>query len=131
MKKKSLVKSLLLASILPLCSFMVDDKDDTTPKEDQQIVLGNDSNVASGENSLKVPVTATLSNQLLNVKFKGFVPVATVTVTNTTTGSSSSTTLPTTSGTIVSLPITAGMGIVTVTDEKSGESVSGEFEVEE
>ena len=43
MRKTHFVKSLMLASILPFCSFMMPETDNTTPKEEQQIVLTNAS----------------------------------------------------------------------------------------
>ena len=132
MSKKNLVKSLMLASILPFCSFMMPDTGDT-PKEEQQIILTNDIDNGVDTETLQVPVTATLSNNLLNVHFTGNIPTATISVQNALTGATvNRQTLTGVQGVTFSVPVSGlTMGTVTVTNEQSGESVSGEFEVEE
>ncbi len=130
MRTENFVKGLLLASIMSFSSIVVADENDTTPKEEQTISLRND--ILDGENeTLKVPVTATVKNQVLNVQFTGNVPIATVTVNNAQTGATiSQQTMTATSGTVSMIPLPElTMGTVTVTNEVSGETVSGEFEV--
>lgn len=131
MKRNFLVKSLLVASILPFCSFIVDDNDGITPKETQTIVLTNDIDNGVDEETLQVPATATLTGNRLNVNFTGAIPLATVAVTNPAKGITTSTSIPTVTGVSLTIPVSLGTNIVTVTNEQSGESVSGEFEVEE
>jgi len=130
MSKKNLVKSLMLASILPFCSFMMPDTGDT-PKEEQTIELKNITFDGDTE-TLQVPVTATLSNNLLNVHFTGNIPTATISVQNALTGATvNRQTLTGVQGVTFSVPVSGlTMGTVTVTNEQSGESVSGDFEVE-
>ena len=130
MSKKNLVKSLMLASILPFCSFMIPDTGDT-PKEEQQIILTNDIDNGVDTETLQVPVTATVSNNLLNVHFTGNIPTATISVQNALTGATvNRQTLTGVQGVTFSVPVSGlTMGTVTVTNEQSGESVSGDFEV--
>ena len=132
MSKKNLVKSLMLASILPFCSFMMPDTGDT-PKEEQQIILTNDIDNGVDTETLQVPVTATVSNNLLNVHFTGNIPTATISVQNALTGATvNRQTMTGVQGVTFSVPVSGlTMGTVTVTNEQSGESVSGDFEVEE
>ena len=131
MKTRHFVKSLLLASILPFCSFAVANDDDTTSTENKNVYLINTNEGAVNEETLKVPVTATLSNNVLNVQFTGSVPMATVTVSNAMTGATiSQQSLPAVNGTVTTVPVAGlAMGTVTVTNQLSGESVSGEFVV--
>ena len=132
MSKKNLVKSLMLASILPFCSFMMPDTGDT-PKEEQTIELTSRNNYGIDESTLQVPVTVTLSNNLLNVHFTGNIPTATISVQNALTGATvNRQTMTGVQGVTFSVPVSGlTMGTVTVTNEQSGESVSGDFEVEE
>ena len=111
MKRKAFLSSLVLASILPFCSFMAPDNGDTTPKEEQTIILTNGNNFGVDEETLQVPVTATVNNSVLNVRFTGTAV----------------------SGTICTVPVsglTAGIYTVSVTNNLNGQSVSGEFDVE-
>ena len=133
MKTKSFVKGLLFASVLPFCSFMMPDNGNTAPKEEQTIVLVNSNENFVDENTLQVPVTATVNNQVLNVQFTGTVPHATVRVNNALTGGTvtqqSMAALP---GTICTVPVTGltmGTYTVSVTNNVNGQSVSGDFEV--
>ena len=80
MKKQHAFKMLLLAGILPMSLSTVANDDVTTNEEQKVIDLVNDTDV--DEKTLTVPVTATVSNSVLNVNFTGTVPVASVTVTN-------------------------------------------------
>ena len=131
MKKASFVKVMMLACILPLSAFMEDDL--TNPTQEQVIDLTNDNENLSNNETLQVPVTATLSNNLLNVHFTGNIPTATISVQNALTGATvNRQTLTGVQGVTFSVPVSGlSMGTVTVTNEQSGESVSGEFEVEE
>lgn len=132
MKLKRIVKSLLLASILPFSSFTVVNDDDTTPTEEKQIVLTNKNDADSGDNTLQVPVTATLSNNVLNVQFTGTVPVATVSVSNALTGAAvAQQSMTAISGSLCRVPVSSGTYVLNVTNEQSGESVSGVVDVEE
>ena len=134
MRKTHFVKSLMLASILPFCSFMMPETDNTTPKEEQQIVLTNDIDNGVDTETLQVPVTATVNNSVLNVHFTGNVPHATVKVNNALTGGTvSQQSMSAMSGTICTVPVSGlptGFYTVSVTNNLSGESVSGEFEKE-
>ena len=134
MKRKAFLSSLVLASILPFCSFMAPDNGDTTPKEEQTIILTNGNNFGVDEETLQVPVTATVNNQVLNVRFTGTVPHATVKVNNALTGGTvSQQSMTAVSGTICTVPVsglTMGTYTVSVTNNLNGQSVSGEFDVE-
>ena len=131
MKKASFVKVMMLACILPLSAFMEDDL--TNPTQEQVIDLTNDNENLSNNETLQVPVTATVSNNLLNVHFTGNIPTATISVQNALTGATvNRQTLTGVQGVTFSVPVSGlTMGTVTVTNEQNGESVSGEFEVEE
>ena len=131
MKKASFVKVMMLACILPLSAFMEDDL--TNPTQEQVIDLTNDNENLSNTETLQVPVTATVSNNLLNVQFTGNIPTATISVQNALTGATvNRQTLTGVQGVTFSVPVSGlTMGTITVTNEQSGESVSGEFEVEE
>lgn len=132
MKKKAIVKSLLLASILPFCSFMVPDNGNTLPKEEQTIVLTNGNDFGVDNETLQVPVTATVNNGVVNVQFTGNVPMATVTVNNALTGTTvSQQTMSATAGSVSMIPVSGlTMGTITVTNNLNGASVSGNFNVE-
>ena len=84
MKVKTFFKCIMLASILPFGSIMI--ANDDTPKEEKVIALTNSSDHGSDTETLQVPVTATLSNNLLNVHFTGNIPTATISVQNALTG---------------------------------------------
>ena len=131
MKKASFVKVMMLACILPLSAFMEDNL--TNPTQEQVIDLTNDNENLSNNETLQVPVTATVSNNLLNVHFTGNIPTATISVQNALTGATvNRQTLTGVQGVTFSVPVSGlTMGTVTVTNEQSGESVSGDFEVEE
>ena len=131
MKKASFVKVMMLACILPLSAFMEDDL--TNPTQEQVIDLTNDNENLSNTETLQVPVTATVSNNLLNVQFTGNIPTATISVQNALTGATvNRQTLTGVQGVTFSVPVSGlTMGTITVTNEQSGESVSGDFEVEE
>ena len=129
MTRKTFFKSLMLASILPFCAF-ANGENDRTPEEEQLIVLSN-STINGDEQTLQVPVTATVSNNLLNVHFTGNIPTATISVQNALTGATvNRQTMTGVQGVTFSVPVSGlTMGTVTVTNEQSGESVSGDFEV--
>ena len=131
MKTIKLIQSLMLASIIPFCSFMV--ANDDVPDEEQVIALANNNDYGVDEQTLQVPVTATLSNNLLNVHFTGNIPTATISVQNALTGATvNRQTMTGVQGVTFSVPVSGlTMGTVTVTNEQSGESVSGDFEVKE
>ena len=131
MRIKTLFKCMALASILPASTMMI--ANDDVPDEEKVIALTNDSNGGMDDATLQVPVTATLSNEVLNVQFTGTVPHATVKVNNALTGGTvtqqSMTALP---GTICTVPVVGldmGTYTVSVTNNASGESVSGDFQV--
>ena len=129
MKTIKLIQCLMLASIIPFSSFMV--ANDDVPDEEQVIALANNNDYGVDEQTLQVPVTATLSNNLLNVHFTGNIPTATISVQNALTGATvNRQTMTGVQGVTFSVPVSGlTMGTVTVTNEQSGESVSGEFEV--
>ena len=131
MKTIKLIQCLMLASIIPFSSFMV--ANDDVPDEEKQITMNDlNSNDTDGQ-TLSVPVTASLSNNVLNVHVTGNIPTATISVQNALTGATvNRQTLTGVQGVTFSVPVSGlTMGTVTVTNEQSGESVSGDFEVEE
>ena len=130
MKAKTFLKCMILAGIIPFASIVM--ANDNTPKEEKVITLTNSNDVDVNEETLQVPATATLSNNVLNVQFTGTVPVATVSVTNSLTGATiSQQSMTALQGSICTVPVTSGFYNVAITNQLSGESVSGEFEVEE
>ena len=132
MKVTAFFKCVVIASIIPFTSFMV--ANDDTPKEEKVIALTNDNDGGVDEQTLQVPVTATVNNSVLNVHFTGNVPHATVSVQNALTGGTvSQQSMSAMSGTICTVPVSGlptGFYTVSVTNNLSGESVSGEFEKE-
>ena len=122
MRKSNFIKAMMLSCILPLSTAVSGNDDNVT----------NDGNIVNTE-TLQVPVTATVSNNLLNVQFTGNIPTATISVQNALTGATvNRQTLTGVQGVTFSVPVSGlTMGTVTVTNEQSGESVSGDFEVEE
>ena len=131
MKKKTL-KVLLMAGIVASTLNVFAENDPTTELDQKVIELTNDDNTGIDDKTLQVPVTATLSNNVLNVQFTGTVPVATVSVTNNLTGATiSQQSMTALSGSICTVPVTSGFYNVAITNQLSGESVSGDFEVEE
>ena len=131
--KKLHVKALLMAGIIAFSGNMFADPT-STPVEEKNVELSNDGNNIAGENTLQVPVTATVNNQVLNVQFTGTVPHATVKVNNALTGGTvSQQSMTAVSGTVCTVPVsglTSGIYTVSVTNNMSGQSVSGEFDVE-
>ncbi|MBQ8607086.1 MAG: DUF3244 domain-containing protein [Bacteroidaceae bacterium] len=131
--RKILVLFAACSCALSSFSFVVNEPENQPKEEERNIILSNNEIADSGV--LSVPVTATVNNSLLNVKFNGTVSLATVSVSNTLTGATiNSQSLPAVSGTICKLPVSGlstGVYTVSVTNEESGESVSGEFDVEE
>lgn len=132
MKAKTFFKCMMLAGIIPFSSIMV--ANDNSPEEEKVIALTNNKDYGSNDQTLQVPVTATVNNQVLNVQFTGTVPHATVRVNNALTGGTvtqqSIAALP---GTICTVPVaglTMGTYTVSVTNELSGQSVSGNFAME-
>ena len=133
MRKSNFIKAMMLSCILPLSTAVSGNDDNvTTNGEEKVIELTNDGNIVNTE-TLQVPVTATVSNNLLNVQFTGNIPTATISVQNALTGATvNRQTLTGVQGVTFSVPVSGlTMGTVTVTNEQSGESVSGDFEVEE
>ena len=131
MKAKTFFKCMMLAGIIPFSSIMV--ANDDAPKEEKVIAFTNGNNGDVDDNTLQVPVTATVNNQVLNVQFTGTVPHATVKVNNALTGGTvtqqSMTALP---GTICTVPVAGldmGTYTVSVTNNLNGQSVSGDFQV--
>ncbi len=132
MKIKTVIQCMLLASIIPASSIMV--ANDNVPDEEKVIALTNDSDHGINEETLQVPVTATVNNSVLNVRFTGTVPHATVKVNNALTGGTvSQQSMTAVSGTICTVPVsglTMGTYTVSVTNNLNGQSVSGDFDVE-
>ena len=132
MKVKTFFKCIMLAGILPFGAIMV--ANDNAPDEEKVIALTNDNDGGVDEQTLQVPVTATLSNNLLNVHFTGNVPHATISVQNALTGGTvSQQSMTAVSGTVCTVPVsglTMGTYTVSVTNNLNGQSVSGEFDVE-
>ena len=129
MKIKTLIKCMALASIIPASTMMI--ANDDVPDEEKVIALTNDSNHGINEETLQVPVTATLNNGVVNVQFTGSVPHATVRVNNALTGATvGQQSLSATAGTVSMIPVSGlTMGTITVTNNVNGQSVSGDFEV--
>jgi len=124
---------LLLTGIIATSLNVFADNDPTIGMDEKVINLSNDNGNNANNETLQVPVTATVSNNLLNVQFTGNIPTATISVQNALTGATvNRQTLTGVQGVTFSVPVSGlTMGTVTVTNEQSGESVSGEFEVEE
>ena len=132
MKVKTFFKCMMLAGIIPFSSIMV--ANDDTPKEEQVISLTNNKDYGSNDQTLQVPVNATVNNSVLNVQFTGTVPHATVRVNNALTGGTiSQQSMAALPGTICTVPV-AGLSMgtytVSVTNNVNGQSVSGNFNVE-
>lgn len=132
MKVKTFFKCMMLAGIIPFSSIMV--ANDDTPKEEQVIALTNDNDGGVNNETLQVPVNATVNNSVLNVQFTGTVPHATVKVNNALTGGTiSQQSMAALPGTICTVPV-AGLSMgtytVSVTNNVNGQSVSGNFNVE-
>lgn len=131
MKIKNLIKCMALASIIPASTMMI--ANDDVPDEEKAIALTNDSNHGINEETLQVPVTATVNNQVLNVQFTGTVPHATVQVNNALTGTTvSQQSVSAIAGTVSTIPVAGlswGTYTVSVTNNVNGQSVSGDFEV--
>ena len=129
MRIKTLIKCMALASILPASTMMI--ANDDVPDEEKVIALTNDSNHGINEETLQVPVTATLNNGVVNVQFTGTVPHATVRVNNALTGATvGQQSMSATAGTVSMIPVSGlTMGTITVTNNVNGQSVSGDFEV--
>ena len=110
---------------------MVPDNGNTLPKEEQTIVLTNGNDFGVDNETLQVPVTATVNNGVVNVQFTGNVPMATVTVNNALTGTTvSQQTMSATAGSVSMIPVSGiTMGSITVTNNMNGASVSGNFKV--
>ena len=128
--KKLTVKALLMAGIIAFSVNVFADST-STPTEEQKIELANDGVDSSNDKTLQVPVTATLSNEVLNVQFTGTVPHATVRVNNALTGATvGQQSMSATAGTVSMIPVSGlTMGTITVTNNVNGQSVSGDFEV--
>ena len=131
MRIKTLFKCMALASILPASTMMI--ANDNTPKEEKVIVLTNDNDYGVNTETLQVPVTATVNNQVLNVQFTGTVPHATVKVNNALTGGTvTQQSMTALQGTICTVPVAGldmGTYTVSVTNNLNGQSVSGDFQV--
>ena len=129
MKIKNLIKCMVLASIIPASTMMI--ANDNVPDEEKVIVLTNGNNGNVDDNTLQVPVNATVNNGVVNVQFTGNVPMATVTVNNALTGTTvSQQTMSATAGTVSMIPVSGlTMGTITVTNNLNGASVSGNFNV--
>jgi len=132
--KKSIVKALLLSGVVSLSVSTFAD-DTLTETEERIIDLTNDNGSGLNNETLKVPVTATVNSQVLNVQFTGNVPMATVSVNNAFTGATvSQKSMTALSGSFCTVPVgnlPQGFYTVSVTNEQNGESVSGEFDVNE
>ena len=129
--KKLTIKALLMAGIIAFSANVFADPI-TTPLEEKEIELSNNTDNGISDETLQVPVTATLNNGVVNVQFTGNVPMATVKANNALTGATvSQQTISATAGTISTIPV-AGLswGSITVTNNVSGASVSGNFNVE-
>ena len=132
MKFKKVIQCMLLASIIPASSIMI--ANDNTPEEEKVIALTNDNAEEIDNQTLQIPVTATVNNSVLNVRFTGTVPHATVKVNNALTGGTvSQQSMTAVSGTVCTVPVsglTMGTYTVSVTNNLNGQSVSGDFDVE-
>ena len=132
--KKSIVKALLLSGVVSLSVSTFAD-DTLTETEERIIDLTNDNGSGLNNETLKVPVTATVNRQVLNVQFTGNVPMVTVSVNNAFTGVTvSQKSMTALSGSFCTVPVgnlPQGAYTVSVTNEQNGESVSGQFDVNE
>ena len=130
--RKRISKILLLAGIIATSLNVFADNNPTIGMDEKVVELTNDGNSIANDNTLQVPVTATVNNGVVNVQFTGNVPMATVTVNNALTGTTvSQQTMSATAGTVSMIPVSGiTMGTITVTNNLNGASVSGNFNVE-
>ena len=130
--RKRISKILLLAGIIATSLNVFADNDSTIGMDEKVINLSNDNLNNANNETLQVPVNATLNNGVVNVQFTGNVPMATVTVNNALTGTTvSQQTMSATAGTVSMIPVSGiTMGTITVTNNLNGASVSGNFNVE-
>ena len=128
--KKLTIKALLMAGIIAFSANVFADPI-TTPLEEKEIELSNNTDNGISDETLQVPVTATLKNGVVNVQFTGSVPHATVRVNNALTGATvGQQSMSATAGTVSMIPVSGlTMGTITVTNNVNGQSVSGDFEV--
>ena len=129
MKKRFFKSISLLAVFLPWVAFANDDL--TSERENQSVELTNIETGNANSETLKVPVTANVSGNVLNVRFTGTVPLASVSVTNTSTGTSVNQSLSAPTGTTLSVPVVSGSYVVSVYNNGNGQGVSGGFIVNE
>ena len=129
MKKRFFKSISLLAVFLPWVAFANDDL--TSERENQSVELTNIETGNANSETLKVPVTANVSGNVLNVRFTGTVPLASVSVTNTSTGASVNQSLSAPTGTTLSVPVVSGSYVVSVYNNGNGQGVSGGFIVNE
>ena len=133
MKKSNLIKVMMLACILPL-SVAVNGNDDnvTNPTQDQMIEFTNENNNNSDGKRTLIPVTASVSNEVLTVRFVVSVADATIEVSDALTQSIiSQESMAAPAGTCYNYSLTElpeGIYTVSVTNNTNGETVSGEFE---
>lgn len=125
MKKRFFKSISLLAVFLPWVAFANDDL--TSERENQSVELTNIETGNANSETLKVPVTANVSGNVLNVRFTGTVPLASVSVTNTSTGTSVNQSLSAPTGTTLSVPVVTGSYVVSVYNNGNGQGVSGGF----
>ncbi|MBQ8593236.1 MAG: hypothetical protein IJ467_02950 [Bacteroidaceae bacterium] len=129
MKKRFFKSISLLAVFLPWVAFANDDL--TSERENQSVELTNIETGNANSETLKVPVTANVSGNVLNVRFTGTVPLASVSVTNTSMGTSVNQSLSAPTGTTLSVPVVSGSYVVSVYNNGNGQGVSGGFIVNE
>ena len=129
MKKRFFKSISLLAVFLPWVAFANDDL--TSERENQSVELTNIETGNANSETLKVPVTANVSGNVLNVRFTGTVPLASVSVTNTSMGTSVNQSLSAPTGTTLSVPVVSGSYVVSVYNNSNGQGVSGGFIVNE
>ena len=129
---KKIFKILFLAGIIVTSLNVFANNDPTIGMDEKVINLTNDNGNNANNETLQVPVTATVNNGVVNVQFTGNVPMATVTVNNALTGTTvSQQTMSATAGSVSMIPVSGlTMGTITVTNNLNGASVSGNFNVE-
>ena len=129
MSFKLYFKCLVLASIMPFSSIAT--ANDDVPDEKKDIMITGSH--GSDDRRTLIPVTASISNEVLTVRFVVSVADATIEVSDALTQSIiSQESMNAPAGTCYNYSLTElpeGIYTVSVTNNTNGETVSGEFEI--
>lgn len=133
MKTKLFTSCLILAGLLSSQTAFAFYNDDDPPKEEQDIDFTDRNGHGPDNKRTLIPVTASISNEVLTVRFIVSVADATIEVSDALTQSIiSQESMAAPAGTCYNYYLTElpeGIYTVSVTNNTNGETVSGEFEV--